>query len=240
MRLNRFISSAGIASRRKADELIKDGKVTINGQVAAIGTKVNPEKDHIKVNGKLVKPAEKKVYVLLNKPVGYICSQNDPSSRPLINDLVRESKKYRLFSIGRLDLNSEGLILLTNDGDFAAIVGHPSTGPEKTYLVRVRGVPGEKTLGKLRRGISIGSFKTRPCKISIERHMKNTWLKVSLKEGRNRQIKKMFETFGHPVVKIRRIKIGHLTSKDLKPGHYRLLTPEEVAKLVAVDQVLTH
>ena len=229
MRLNKFIAEAGVASRRGADRLIEEGKVTVNGEKAVVGMTVNPVKDHVKVGGKMLRVDTDKVHLLLYKPAGYLSTSNDPEGRPVVADLVPEYAGKRLYTIGRLDYTTEGLIILTNDGEFAAKVGHPSTGPEKTYHVRVRNVPDESALERLRAGIE--RVKTQPAKISILRSSKNTWLEVTLKEGRNRQIRQMFEKIGNPVVKLRRVRIGNITSQGLKPGQYRLLTPSEIARL---------
>lgn len=235
MRLNRFIADAGVASRRKADELIKAGEVTVNGKPAVIGMEIDPTRDHVKVQGKLIHREEEKVHILLYKPAGYICTNDDEKNRPLVTELVPEYKRLRIYPVGRLDYASEGLILLTNDGDFAARIGHPSTGPSKTYFVKVRGVPDEKTLERLRTGVHIEDYKTRPADVRMLPSKLNARLEVVLKEGRNRQIRAMFQAVGHPVVKLRRVKIGPLGIKGMKPGQYRLLTPAEIVTLRAGD-----
>lgn len=232
MRLNKFIAQAGVASRRKADELIQLGMVTVNGKKAELGVTVNPDTDHIKVRGKLIHRVEEKVHLLLNKPAGYICSLSDPDDRPLVTDLLREYKGYRIFPVGRLDYNTEGLIILTNDGEFASKVGHPSTGPSKTYSVRVRGVPNERVLEVLRTGVHIDGHKTRPAKVTMTKSAKNAWLEVTIKEGKNKQIRKMFEAVDHPVVRLRRIRIGYISNRGLNTGDYRLLTPLEIDRLL--------
>ncbi len=235
VRLNRYIAGAGVASRRGADGLIEAGRVTVNGRPASVGMSIDPHRDHVKVNGKLLRPPGERVHLLLNKPAGYLCSLSDPSKRPLVTDLIGEFRHRRLYPVGRLDFNSEGLLLLTDDGDFAARVGHPSTGPEKTYHVRVRGVPDERTIERLRSGITIGGRRTRPAEARLLRCKKNSWLEVTLKEGRNRQLRRMFQALGHPVVRLRRVKIGPLSAGTLKPGSYRLLRPDEVVRLMSPD-----
>ena len=232
-RLNRFIAASGIASRRKADELIAAGLVTVNGSPATLGTHIDPERDAIKVRGKLIKPRTEgpKLYLLLNKPAGFICSRSDPEGRPQVTDLVHERGAGRLFTVGRLDLNSEGLIILTDDGDFAAHVGHPSTGPQKTYHVRVRGVPDDKALERLRKGLAVDRKRVRAESVSLLRAKANAWLALTLKEGRNRQVRKMLEAVGHPVVKLRRVSIGSLNAAGLKTGQYRRLTEDEIRSL---------
>jgi 23S rRNA pseudouridine2605 synthase len=231
MRLNKFIASAGAASRRGADRLIGEGRVTVNGSPAEIGMLVDPERDHVKVDGKLLQREEQKVHLVLYKPAGYMSSSNDPEGRPIVTDLLPEHRGLRLFTVGRLDFNSEGLILLTNDGEFASVVGHPSTGPAKTYQVRVRGVPDDATLEKLRKGITIDGHKAKPVSIKKKRALKNSWIEVVLKEGRNQQIRRMFKAVGHPVVRLRRVRIGPVTAQGLKPGRYRLLTQSEIDRL---------
>ena len=233
MRLNKYIAQAGIASRRKADELIQLGMVTVNGKKAELGMTVNPAEDHVKVRGKLIHKVEEKIYVLLNKPAGYICSVSDPDDRPLVTDLLKEYKGYRLYPVGRLDYNTEGLIILTNDGEFASKVGHPSTGPAKTYSVRVRGVPNERILEILRNGVHIDGYKTRPAKVTLVKSAKNAWLEITIKEGKNKQIRKMFEAVDHAVVRLKRIRIGSLNNRGLNIGEYRLLTPQEIDRLMS-------
>ena len=231
-RLNRFVAAGAKVSRRKADELIEAGLVTVNGAPALLGAKIDPRKDAVKLRGKLVKTQPSgNLYLLLNKPAGYLCSRSDPQGRPLVNDLVHERGAKGLFSVGRLDFNSEGLIILTNDGDFAAHVGHPSTGPLKIYHVRVRGVPDDKALERLRRGLSLDRRRVRAESVSLLRSKANSWLAITIKEGRNRQVRRMLEAVGHPVVKLRRVAIGPLSATGLKPGQYRKLTDDEVNAL---------
>ena len=230
VRLNKFIAAAGVASRRGADELITAGRVTVNGKPAALGMSVDPARNHVKLDGKLVvshAPPEP-VYILLNQPPGYICSLSDPAGRPLVTDLIKEHRGKRLFPVGRLDFNSEGLIVLTDDGDFAARVGHPSTGPLKTYHVRVRGVPTESVIAKLKSGLTIEGRKMKAESAKLLRSRANSWLEITLKEGQNRQVRKMLQALGHPVVKLRRIAIGPIGSEGMRPGDYRNLTPREI------------
>jgi len=234
VRLNKFIAGAGIASRRGADELITAGRVTVNGETAKLGTSVDPRKDHVKVDGKLVvshAPPEP-VYILLNKPPGYICSLSDPAGRPMVTDLVKEHRGRRLFPVGRLDFNSEGLIILTDDGDFAARVGHPSTGPLKTYNVRVRGVPTESVIAKLKSGLTIEGRSMKVESAKLLRSRANSWLEIALKEGQNRQLRKMLQALGHPVVRLRRTAIGPVDSAGMRPGDYRNLTAQEKRMLL--------
>ena len=231
-RLQKLIAQAGIASRRAAEELIKNGEVTVNGQIITeLGTKADPEKDHIKVRGKLINKklagAKEKIYILLNKPKGYLSSAADPEKRPLVVDLVRGFG--RLFPVGRLDFNTEGLIILTNDGEFANHVASSKQIP-KVYEAKVKGLPNENAINKLRRGIRLeDGFKTAPATIKpLPSTERNGWYEVTLLEGHNQQIRKMFDAVGHSVVKLKRTAIGSLTAKGLKVGEYRRLTPDEV------------
>jgi 23S rRNA pseudouridine2605 synthase len=232
-RLQKIIAAAGIASRRKAEELILAGQVSVNGKtVKELGTKADPEKDHVKVSGKLItfgKPAEK-IYILLNKPVGYLTSRSDPSKRQLVIDLVG---KYRniVHPVGRLDLNTEGLILLTNDGEFTNLIAHASHNIAKVYEVKVKGKPSQVQINKLARGVELDGVKTAPAKIVLmEETDTNAWYEVTLHEGRNQQIRKMFDSIGHSVVKLRRVAIGFLKNEKLKPGELRFLTEVEVKR----------
>jgi 23S rRNA pseudouridine2605 synthase len=235
-RLQKLISAAGIASRRHAEELITTGKVSINGKVVSeLGTKADPEKDHIKVNGKLINPqlmAREKVYVLLNKPRGYLSSVSDTEGRPLIVELLPQTLG-KLHPVGRLDFNTEGLILLTNDGDFTNFVTAARNRVDKVYEVKVKGVPTETAIARLRRGVTLDDgTKTAPAKIKLLHETdSNAWLEVLLHQGRNQQVRRMFELIGNSVLKLRRVRIGFLTDEHLKPGHWRLLTQAEVVRL---------
>jgi 23S rRNA pseudouridine2605 synthase len=230
-RLQKLIAQAGIASRRKAEELIENGEVTVNGEtITELGTKANPETDHIKVGGKLINPKLEKrenVYVLLNKPKGYLSSAADPEGRKLVTDLVQGFG--RIHPVGRLDFNTEGLIILTNDGEFTNRVAASKTVP-KVYEVKVKGLPNENAINKLRRGLRLeDGFKTAPAKIEqLKSTENNGWFEVTLFEGHNQQIRKMFDAIGHSVVKLRRIAIGHIKDDKIPVGAYRLLDEEEV------------
>jgi len=234
-RLNKLISQAGIASRRAAEELIKNGEVTVNGQIITeLGTKADPAKDHIKVRGKLINAKlsadKEKTYILLNKPKGYLSSAADPEKRLLVVDLVKGFG--RLFPVGRLDFNTEGLIILTNDGEFANHVASSKQIP-KIYEVKVKGLPNDNAINKLRRGIRLeDGFKSAPANIKpLPSTERNGWYEVTLYEGHNQQIRKMFDAVGHSVVKLRRTSIGPLTDQGLKIGQYRKLDRFEVEKL---------
>ena len=236
-RLQKLISAAGVASRRHAEELIAAGRVTVNGEVIKEpGTKADPAKDYIKVNGKLINPqlkSREKIYVLLNKPKGYLSSVSDPEGRPLVTELLPPALG-RLHPVGRLDFNTEGLLLLTNDGDFTNYVTAARNRVEKVYEVKVKGVPSETGLQRLRRGVTLeDGTRTAPAKIDKLNETKtNAWYEVLLHQGRNQQVRRMFELIGHSVLKLRRVRIGFLTDERLKPGHWRLLSPSEVGRIM--------
>lgn len=233
-RLQKLIAQAGIASRRAAEEMIRSGEVAVNGEVVTeLGTKADPEKDHIKVRGKLINQRLKthqNVYVLLNKPKGVLSSASDPEGRKLVTDMVRGFGK--LHPVGRLDFNSEGLIILTNDGDFTNLVASSKKIP-KVYEVKVKGLPPAAAINKLRRGVRLeDGFATAPAEIrELPSTEKNAWYEVTLYEGHNQQIRKMFDAVGHSVVKLRRTAIGNLRDPYLRTGSYRKLTENDIAEL---------
>lgn len=235
-RLQKIIAAAGIASRRKAEELITEGRVQVNGQVVTeLGTKADPAHDHIRVDGKLLHGAERPRYYLLNKPRGYVTTASDPEGRPTVMDLIKGSE--RVFPVGRLDYSSEGLLLMTNDGELANKLTRAASGVEKTYLVKVSGQPNEDLVDQIRQGISIdkgrpgeGRVRTAPAHIRQVRVGENPWYEVGLIEGRNRELRKMFEEIGHHVEKIRRVGYGPLVL-DQEPGHFRELDAEELQVL---------
>src|SRR5258705_10354424 len=235
-RLQKLIAAAGISSRRHAEELIVSGKVTVNGKViTALGTKADPEKDHIKVNGKLINPqlkARENVYVLLNKPKGYLSSVSDPEDRPLVVDLLPPSLG-RLHPVGRLDFNTEGLLLLTNDGELTNFVTAARNRVEKVYEVKLKGVPPEPALQRLRRGVTLDDgTRTAPAEIKrLQETSTNSWFEIKLHQGRNQQIRRMFDLIGYSVVKLRRVRIGFLTHDELKIAYWRLLTPSKVTRI---------
>ncbi len=250
-RLQKILAQAGIASRRKAEELILAGRVELNGAtVTELGTKADPSRDHIRVDGKLLQGPEETRWFLLNKPRGYVTTLADPQHRPTVTDLLLTPKAKgphgklpRLYPVGRLDYLSEGLLLMTNDGDLANRLSKASTGVQKTYLVKVSGMPAPQALDQLRRGVMIDRGRlnevrsgrrdrvvTAPAQIDQVRGGDNPWFQVTLTEGRNRQLRKMFEEVGHHVEKIRRIAYGAL-QLDVPPGEFRELTPGEVTAL---------
>lgn len=231
-RLQKILSEMGIASRRKAEEIISEGRVTVNGTVATIGMKADPLKDHIKLDGKLLRGAEKKVYLMMNKPKGVVTSLSDPEGRPTIKDFLMKVKE-RVYPVGRLDYDSEGLLILTNDGDFAQSILHPSKKIPKTYNVKIKDVLDDADLEKLRKGMRIDGVLTAPAKVfRIRQTFENSWIEMTISEGKNRQIRRMLERVGHPVQKLKRTKIGTLPIGTLKPGEVRRLTSEELDKLV--------
>jgi len=231
-RLQKIISACGIASRRKAELLIQQGRVTVNGRVVTeLGSKAAPGRDHIKVDGKLLGGFPEKIYVLLNKPRQVMCTVADPQGRPKVTDLV--DVRDRVYPVGRLDYNTEGLILLTNDGDFAKIVSSAGEHLAKVYHVKVRSAPSEQALNRLRDGMRLrGGPQLARCRIRPLKEGNNSWFEVILTQGKNRQIREMFEAVGHPVMKLRRTQIGFLTDHGLAPGQYRSLVPKEVERIL--------
>ena len=233
-RLQKIISQANITSRRKAEELISNGHVKVNGKVVReLGSKADPDKDRIEVNGKRIEPKQPKVALLLYKPDGYITSLKDPEGRPTVAQLV-DSIPVRLYPVGRLDYHTEGLLIMTNDGDLAQSIQHPSRAIHKIYWAKVKGVPPKEKLDKLRKGISIEGRKTLPARVEVLETRKNAWLQITIHEGRQNQIRKMCEAVGHPVLKLRRVAIGSLHDEKLKPGQYRHLTPQEIRMFLPV------
>ncbi len=236
-RLQKIIAHAGFASRREAETMIREGRVTVNGRVVTeLGSKADPGCDHVKVDGKLITRAETHRYILLYKPKEVMTTVEDPQGRRTVIDLVRGIKE-RIYPVGRLDYHSEGLVLLTNDGDLAFKVSHPTSGSIKIYHVKVRGVPDERMIDKLRRGITLEGKRTLPCDIDrVSTTGKtdaegNSWFAVKLREGRTQQIRKMFQAIGHPVSKLRRVAIGPISDPKLTPGVWRELTRQEVKLL---------
>ena len=228
MRLNKYIAQAGIASRRKADELTKNGNVKVNGQVVTeMGYDVMPD-DRVEVNGRVVVPAETFVYYMMNKPKGFITSMKDDKDRPTVMDLMTDVP-VRVFPVGRLDYNTTGLLLLTNDGDLANKLAHPEHEVGKTYRAKVAGVVSKKRLAMLRRGVDIGGFVTSPAEVHVVKQTeKSAIIELTIHEGKNRQVRRMCKAVGCPVKELQRIAIGELYLARLKEGHYRKLKKEEI------------
>ena len=230
-RLQKILADRGLASRRKAEDLIREGRVTVNGKVAVIGGKADPERDAIKVDGRRLSASPEKMYVLFNKPKNVVTTLKDPEDRTTVMDLV-SLPKPRLFPVGRLDYDAEGLILLTNDGDLANKLSHPSNEIPRTYFVKVKGKPQRDEMQRLSRGIRLEDGITAPCGIAPIRETEgNTWVEMVLHEGRNRQVKRMWEKLGYPVLKLKRVAFGGLKLGSLNPGEFRILRPDEVQKL---------
>lgn len=248
-RLQKIIAAAGVASRRKSEELITQGRVEVNGQaVTELGAKADIERDKIRVNGKLLRMPDRKVVIMLNKPKGYVTTASDPEGRQTVMDLIGRTSAPRLYPIGRLDYLSEGLLLLTNDGELAEQLTRASSHVPKTYLVKISGQPTEEALDRLRRGVNLSprpvydpsgkpipgkaepGGRTAPARIELFKDAPNPWYEVTLIQGRNRQIRRMFEEVGHHVEKIKRVRYGPL-ELNVHPGEYRELTKDEVERL---------
>jgi 23S rRNA pseudouridine2605 synthase len=230
-RLQKILSEMGIASRRTAEEMIMEGRVTVNGRIATIGMKADPARDHIKVDKKLIIRAEPKVYIAFHKPKNVVTSLHDPEGRPTVKDFLK-GIKYRVYPVGRLDYDSEGLLLLTNDGDFAHAVLHPSKKVSKTYQVKVKGKPDEKEVARLRTGINLEDGITAPAKVKMVRTTEtNSWIEMTISEGKKRQIRRMLEKVGHTVLKLKRTRINGIELGRIEPGRYRHLTMEELQKI---------
>ena len=237
-RLQKILSAAGVASRRTAETLIEQGRVSVNGlTVTELGSKADPDNDDIRVDGRRVKGAQRRRYLLLYKPRGYITTRSDPQHRPTVIDLVTKGgvREY-VYPVGRLDYDSEGLLLLTSDGDLAAHLTHPRHGIEREYEVRVRGVPDAHDLERLSKGISLEGRRTAPAQVELKKIIEaesgqQALLAFVINEGRNRQVRNMCDAIGHPVVRLRRVRIGPITDEHIRPGEFRDLTPAELAQL---------
>ena len=237
-RLQKILSAAGIASRRAAENLIREGRVSLNGRtVTELGTKADPESDDVRVDGRRVKPASRRRYILLYKPRGYITTRSDPQQRPTVIDLLTKGgvRDY-VYPVGRLDYDSEGLLLLTSDGDLAARLTHPRHGVAREYQVRVRGVPDHHALERLGRGIMLEGRRTAPAEVTLEKVFdgedgSQAVLSVVIHEGRNRQVRNMCDAIGHPVIRLKRVRIGPISDERIRPGEFRDLTDREIAQL---------
>ena len=235
VRLQKIISAAGVASRRAAEELIEEGRVQVNGTtVTELGTKADPDTDDIRVDERRIKQPQRQRYLLLNKPRGYVTTRSDPEHRPTVLDLLKGVREY-VYPVGRLDFDSEGLLLLTNDGDLAATLTHPRHEVERVYEAHVLGVPDAHDIDRLSRGIVIEGRRTSPAQIELLRERRTegdtSVLRVTIHEGRTRQVRKMADAIGHPVRALKRVRIGPIADKNLRLGSFRELTPEEVRKL---------
>ena len=235
-RIQKIIAAAGVASRRAAEEMMQRGEVTVNGRVVTeLGSRADPQTDAIKVKGKLINAQllnREMKYYLVNKPRGYVSTVADPQGRTIVAHLLPASKRRGLHPVGRLDYNTEGLIVLTNDGDLTQLLTKGGA-VEKVYHVKVKGSPSDENIERLRRGIKLGKSRTAPAQIKLTERTKeggNVWFEVILKEGRNQQIRKMFDAIHHSVTKLRRVRIGHLTDDGLAVGEFRELKPSEVKR----------
>jgi 23S rRNA pseudouridine2605 synthase len=227
-RLQKILAHAGVASRRKAEEMIEQGRVSVNGHIITeLGSKADPNEDVIKVDGKKLRTAEHHVYILLNKPKNVMSTSSDPQDRPTVVDYVKGKVKERVYPVGRLDFGSEGLLILTNDGEFTKSMTKAGI-ISKVYHVKVAGQPPEGALEKLRRGMYIDNERLAPCEIKPLKGGENPWYEVTLHQGRNQQIRRMFQGIGHPVEKLKRVRIGSLEDKKLRSGEWRFLSEKEV------------
>ena len=230
-RIQKLISQAGLASRRQAERWIEEGKVFLNGSPAKLGDRADLATDKVEVDGKILTSAEAKVTVLLNKPRGYVSTLNDPEGRRLVTDLVADIPQ-RLYPVGRLDYNTEGLLLLTNDGDLAQQISHPRHHAEKTYLVKIRGSLTTKMASRLEGGLVLDDGKTAPAKVENSRTVgSNCWFELTIHEGKNRQVRRMCEALGLSVVRLKRIRLNFLDLHDVTTGCYRHLSHSEITKL---------
>ena len=238
-RLQKLLARAGVASRRRAEEFIRAGRVTVNGQVATLGQKADPQEDAIKLDGRRLQFPVPRYYFLLHKPEGHITSRSDPEGRPTVFDLVPARLRSTLIAVGRLDFDTEGLLILTDDGEFANRIAHPRFGCAKTYEVKVKGRPSEDRLRRVRQGMVIDGRKTLPARVrALKRRLggrhseSNAWWQIEIREGRSRQIRRMFAEIGHPVQRLRRVAIGGISDPQLPKGSFRELTTAEVQRLV--------
>lgn len=231
MRINKYIASAGVTSRRGADELIESGKVSVNGKILKEPGYAVQDDDEVRVYGRVITPEEKEYYYLLNKPIGYVTTTRDKEGRPTVMDLVRE-EQVRLFPVGRLDYNTSGLLILTNDGELSNKLMHPSNEFSKKYRVRAAGTVTQTEAERLRKGVDIGGFVTSPAEVRLVRHDRGSSIvEITIHEGKNRQVRRMFKAIGHPVQELERIGLGRLVIGRLAVGSYRKLSKEEVQYL---------
>lgn len=232
IRLQKLIAGTGLASRRKAETLISAGRVTVNGRVVTeLGTKVDPNRDHVKVDGKHLSSAQPYVYLMLNKPKHVMSTLDDPGGRPTVKDYLR-GVSVRVFPVGRLDFDSEGLMLLTNNGDLAQALLHPRYHVPKTYLIKVKRVLTDEEIRTLERGVKLDDGMTSPAHVKkVKKVEQNSWLELTIREGRKHQVKRMLDAVGHPVLRLIRVKMGPLVLGDLEPGEFRFLEDREANAL---------
>lgn len=232
IRLQKYLAQCGVASRRKSETIISAGRVLVDGKIVTnMGTKINPGTQKILVDGRPIEKENKKIYLLLNKPKGYVTTLADPQGRPIVTSLIKEAKA-RLFPVGRLDLDTEGALILTNDGDFAQRVQHPSFEVTKTYEALVKGSPSEQNLNRLRKGILLEGKITAPARVTLLQKLpRSTLVKITIHEGRKRQVRKMFQAISHPVINLKRIAYGKLLLGKLSTGSYRTLTLKELKNI---------
>lgn len=228
VRLQKAIADAGVCSRRKAEELITQGRVTVNGQVVRqLGTRVDPGRDHVKVDGRHLKPVPPQAFLMLNKPTGCVSTLSDPEGRPSIAGLLH-GVRLRVFPVGRLDFDAEGLVLLTNDGQIAQALLHPRYHVPKTYLIKVKGVLSNEEIKQLEGGVTLADGRTGPAQVrKVRKAEANSWIDLTIHEGRKHQVKRMLEAVGHPVLRLKRVRFGPLLLGDLEPGRFRYLTDRE-------------
>ncbi len=230
-RLQKIIAAAGITSRRKAEELIEQGRVSVNGQVLReLGSKADPDRDKIRVDGKPLPRSRGHLVILLNKPTGVVSTLHDPQGRPTVVTLLA-GVKQRVYPVGRLDYNSSGLMLLTNDGELANFLTSRASMIPRTYHVKLEGLPSQKDLSRLQQGIVLDGRPTAPCRIHMVSEREKPWYEITLTEGRYHQVRRMFERTGHGVVKLKRVRFAFLTDRGLSPGQFRVLSASEIDRL---------
>lgn len=232
MRLQKYMAMCGVASRRKSEEIIQEGRVKVNNKIVTeLGTIVDPKTDKVSVDGKIIKMESNKIYIMINKPIGYVSSLKDEKGRRTVTDLI-EGVNERIYPVGRLDADTTGLLLLTNDGDLAYKLTHPRNNIDKKYIAIVDGIPNKSALDSLRKGVYIDGKKTSPAKVKIaKKYDEDSILDIIIHEGRNRQVKKMCEAVGHPVKKLKRVSIGEIEIGGLNVGYWRFLNDEELEYL---------
>lgn len=240
IRLQKLIASTGLSSRRKAEMLIASGRVSVNGKVVTeLGTKVDPSRDHVKVDGTHLTSVQPFVYLMLNKPKNVMSTLDDPGGRTTVKDFLR-GVAVRVFPVGRLDFDSEGLMLLTNNGELAQALLHPRYHVPKTYLIKVKGVLDDEEIARLERGVRLDDGMTSPAQVKKVRKVEaNSWLEITIREGRKHQVKRMLDAVGHPVLKLLRIRMGPLSLGNLEPGEFRFLTDREANALRALSDERT-